>query len=123
MTTVSARSLQVLVIEDEPLIAMLLEMAIESFGHAMVGPVARLEDALRITSENGFDCAILDVNIRGGPSYGVADLLIASQRPFLLASGYDDWSLPPQLRDRPRLMKPYSSQQLDTELRQLFDRV
>ena len=114
--------LKVLVIEDEPLISMIIEFSIDCLGHEMIGPIASLEEAMTAAAGDGYDCAVLDVNIVGGPSYAVAQTLGDKQRPFLLASGYADWSLPENLRNQPRLTKPYSGEQLESELHLLFAR-
>ena len=108
--------LRILVIEDEPLIAMHIEFSIEAMGYEMVGPFARLDEALLAAGRDDYDCAILDINIIGGPSHGVAAILAARQRPFLVASGYHDQWLPETLRNRPRLNKPFSGDELETEL-------
>lgn len=115
--------LRVLVVEDEPLIAMTVEDTIEMLGFEMVGPVAHLETALELAANGDFDCAILDINIRGGNTYALADLLRARGCPFVLATGYSDWSIPKHLADEKRLAKPYSTSVLETELRHLSERV
>ena len=112
---------RILVIEDEPLIAMNIEFSILDLGYDIVGPIARLDDALTAAGRDDYDCAIIDINIIGGPSYGVAAIFAARQRPFLIASGYNDLSLPEALRNRPRLTKPYSSAQLETALQHMVD--
>ena len=71
----------------------------------------------------GFDCAILDINIRGGNSYQVASMLLARGCPFVLATGYGGWSLPHDLVGEKKLTKPYSSWQLMDELRLMQGRV
>lgn len=122
MTERNFRPLKVLVIEDEPLIAMLIELSIEQLGHEVVGPFGRLDEAMAAAAADGYNCAIVDVNIAGGPSYPVTDLLTKKQRPFIIASGYADWSLPENLRNQARLTKPYSTERLEAELQLLFDR-
>ena len=111
--------LRILVIEDEPLIAMHIEFSIENLGHDMVGPIARLDDALIAAGRDDYDCAIIDINIIGGSSQDVAAIFAARQRPFVVASGYHDKSLPETLRNRPRLTKPYSGHELETELQRM----
>uniref|UniRef100_UPI0035C9BD82 response regulator n=1 Tax=uncultured Sphingomonas sp. TaxID=158754 RepID=UPI0035C9BD82 len=111
--------LRVLVVEDEPMIAMVVEDTIELMGYQVVGPVALLEEALALATSGEFDCAILDINIRGGKSYAVADLLLKRGCPFLFTTGYSDWSMPKHLVSEKRLTKPYSSHQLESELRLL----
>lgn len=105
------------------MIVMTIEFIIESLGHVMIGPVSRLDEALAVAAGNSFDCAIVDVNIQGGLTYAVADLLIARNLPFLLATGYAEWSLPAKLRDWPRLVKPYSEAALSAQLEQLVGRI
>lgn len=105
------------------MVAMAVEYVIESLGHLMIGPIACLEDALRIASGDTFDCAIIDVNIRGGFTFAVADILTAKGRPFLLATGYGELSLPVNLRQLPRLDKPYSEKLLTEQVNLLVKRV
>lgn len=114
---------RVFVVEDEPIIAMVIEDAIEKLGFEIVGPVAQLEEALALAIVGNFDCAILDVNIRGGNSYAIADLLLERGCPFLIATGYSDWSIPKHLVEEKRLTKPYSVNELEDELRRLFNEV
>lgn len=110
---------RVLVVEDEPLIAMVVEDTIVMMGYQIVGPVAKLDEALELATRGDFDCAVLDINIRGGNSYAIADLLLTRGCPFLFTTGYSDWSMPTHLVSEKRLSKPYSSRQLESELRLL----
>ncbi len=110
---------RVLVVEDEPMIVMVVEDTIEMMGCQIVGPVAKLEEALALAIRGDFDCAVLDINIRCGNSYAVADLLLERGCPFLFTTGYSDWSMPKHLVGEKRLTKPYSSRQLESELRLL----
>jgi DNA-binding response OmpR family regulator len=107
---------RVLVVEDEMLIAMIIEDALETMGCQIVGPVATLEKALKLAQEETLDAAILDVTIRGGKVYPVAEALRARDIPFVFASGYGDWALPEVLRDQPRLMKPFTTAQLQAQI-------
>jgi hypothetical protein len=54
--------------------------------------------------------------IRGGKGYPVAELLLSRGIPFLFASRYGDWALPPALRDKPRLMKPFTTAALEEQI-------
>ena len=100
---------RILVVEDEILIAMMIEQALAKFGCEILGPISKLDNALQSAREETFDAAILDVNIRGGRVYPVAQVLRTRGIPFLLASGYGDWALPEAFRDQPRLTKPFGS--------------
>ena len=114
---------RILVVEDEMMISMVIEDTIEMLGYQMVGPVAQLDEALSLATNGVFDCAILDVNIRGGNSYAIADLLLKRGCPFLLTTGYSDWSLPKHLSGQKRLTKPYSTKELEKHLQSLADQV
>jgi DNA-binding response OmpR family regulator len=107
---------RVLVVEDELLIAMEIEDALQALGCQIVGPFAALDRALKVALEETFDAALLDVTIRGGKVYPVAEVLLARGIPFAFASGYGDWALPEILRDQPRLTKPFTASQLEEQI-------
>lgn len=115
-----AKGRRVLVIEDEMTIALLIEETLLELGAEVVGPASRLDAALRLATEEAIDAAILDVNIRGGNSYPVADILAERGIPFVFCSGYGDWAIEERHRDRPRLTKPYSSKNLEDRVLQLL---
>lgn len=77
MTEHSPAGLRILVVEDEMLIAVLIEEMLQGLGCHVVGPVSRLDAALRLAHEEPLDAAILDVRIRGGQVYPVAEELLA----------------------------------------------
>ena len=110
---------RVLVVEDDMLIAVAIEEVLHALDCQVVGPVASLEKALKLAQGETFDVAILDVTIRGGKIYPVAELLLARGIPFVFASGYGDWALPEALRDQPRLMKPFTATELEEQIRLL----
>lgn len=120
MTQSLSEGAKVLVVEDEMTIVLVIEETLLALGAHVVGPASRLDSALRLASEEAIDAAILDVNIRGGNSYAVADILVERGVPFLFCSGYSDWALEERHRDRPRLSKPYSSSELEMQILQLL---
>lgn len=89
------------------MIAMLLEDTLADFGFAVVGPCARLSDAIASAQREDLDAAILDVNLDGSPVYPVAEALAARGIPFLFATGYGQAALPEPWCDRPTLAKPF----------------
>ena len=107
---------RVLVVEDEMLIAMMVEDVLRALGCQIVGPVASVDQALKLALEETFDAALLDVTIRGGKVYPVANVLLARGIPFVFASGYGEWALPETLRDQPRLTKPFTDAQLEEQI-------
>lgn len=99
----------ILVVEDEPLIAMMLEDFFDSLGYRLVASCDGVEDALKQVQEGGFDAALLDVNLRDGEtSWPVADALSDSGRPFVIATGGSSESLPERHASVPVLSKPYT---------------
>lgn len=108
----SARALRVLLVEDEALVALLLEDMLGALGHSVVGPVARLKRALEMAKGEAIDLAILDVNINGEEVYPIADVLAARSIPFVFSTGYGRMSLPAGYRERPVLPKPFRQRDL-----------
>ena len=104
--------LRVLVVEDEPLIAMALEDVLVDQGIRVVGPAFDLEEALRLGREEDLDGAILDINIAGRKVFEVADTLAARAIPFVYVTGYSSDFLRDCDRDRPLLQKPYNIERL-----------
>lgn len=113
---------RVLVVEDEPLVGMEIEDAVEELGHEIVGPIAELQEALDLAVDEAIGCAILDINIRGGRSYPVAEILMERGVPVLLLSGYREQALPERLQGEVLLSKPFTIEQLDTAIRNLCAR-
>ena len=111
---------QVLVVEDEMTIVVMIEDTLRQLGAEVVGPAARLDAALRLAKEAPIDAAVLDINIRGGNSYPVADILTERRIPFVFCSGYGDWAIDKRHRDRPRLQKPFSSSDLEARMLELL---
>jgi CheY-like chemotaxis protein len=105
--------LRVLLVEDENLVAVLLEDMLAELGHSVVGPVARLKKALEMAQHEAIDLAILDVNINGEHAYPVAEALSARGIPFVFSTGYGESGLPPRYRGHPTLQKPFQQRDLE----------
>lgn len=103
----SRGSLRVLLVEDEMMVALMIESMLAELGHDVVGPVARLDKGLQLAEREPLDLAILDVNIDGREVYPIADALAARDIPFVFATGYGNAGLRPAYQDRPTLQKPY----------------
>ena len=97
----------ILVLEDEPLVAMMLEDELGSMGIHVVGPANNLKSALQLAELSSLDGALLDLNINGSFTTKVADKLRTRGIPFIFVTGYDR---PPGLlyRDVSVLRKPFS---------------
>ena len=113
---VSLAGLRVLVVEDDMLIAIHIEEVLQDLGCVVVGPVGKLDAALRMADDEALDAAVLDVNVRGGHVYPVAERLRARGIPFALASGYGDWALPEAFRNQSRLTKPFTARELEAQV-------
>ncbi len=108
---------RVLVVEDEPLIAMMLEDFLDALDRQCAGTADSVAEALPLVEAGGFDCAILDVNLRGGEkSWPIAAALAAKDIPFVFATGGGDDTLATEFRDRPVLTKPFTIDGVDRAL-------
>ena len=114
---------RILVLEDEMIIAMFAEMALEEIGCDVAGPAGRVEDALALLEEGGVDAALLDLNLgRGVTSLPVAQALAALCIPFAYMSGDAGEAIPVEDRHRPRLQKPFSAKDLQAAVAALLGR-
>ena len=98
---------RILIVEDEPLIAMLLEDWLRELGHDTLGPASDVDQALKLLDEAGCDAAILDVSLGSQNCYPVAEHLSRRNIPFALATGHASPSVDPRFQGREVLSKPY----------------
>ena len=99
----------ILIVEDEPLIAMMLEDFLDSLGHTVVGTCESVAEAMARIDEGGFDLAIIDVHLKNGEHvWPVADRLSEQNIPFILATGGHIEPPPARHADAPVLSKPYT---------------
>jgi DNA-binding response OmpR family regulator len=108
---------RVMVVEDELVVAMLLEQELDHAGFDVVGPFARLDEAVR-AAEDPVDAALLDVNLRGEMVFPAARILIARGVPVVFCSGYTALrAIPAEFSGVPQVSKPYEPQRLIATLR------
>ena len=107
---------RILLVEDEMVIALLLEDLLVVLGYEVVGPVGRLREALAMAESEAPDAALLDVNLNGEKVYPVANSLAARNIPFVFLTGYGAAGIPAPYRDRPTLQKPFRRQDLSAVL-------
>ena len=98
----------ILIVEDEPLIAMMLEDFLLSQGHEVRGPCESVAEGLAAVAADDFDLAILDVNLKGESVWPVATALRAKDIPFVLASGGHVEAPPAEFANTPMIEKPYT---------------
>lgn len=98
------------------MIAMLIEDILGDHGCRIVGPAARVANALQLIAEEAVDVALLDVNLNGEDSYPIADELARRGIPFVFASGYGAGSLRQGYAPRAVLQKPFDPAELCASL-------
>lgn len=102
----------VLVLEDEMLVAVVVEDCLRELGASDVVISMTLPDAERVLAEQQIDCAVLDVKVGGQASFSVADRLAEQGIPFVFASASMPEEFPERHLDQIRLSKPFSNEQL-----------
>jgi CheY-like chemotaxis protein len=110
--TTKLDGLKVLVIEDETIVAMLLEQMLEELNCEVAGVAGQVTAATELARSIDVDVAILDMNLAGQKVDPVARALAERQVPFVFASGYGEDGLTPEWRGRPVLPKPFRLDQL-----------
>jgi CheY-like chemotaxis protein len=110
---------RVLVVEDEPLIGLLLKDMLEDLGYAMIGPIALYEEALAAAREAEFEIAILDLNIQGKSAAPIADALAAKDISYIFATG-NNTRLPAGHSHVRTLAKPFRTEELGHALKECW---
>ncbi|WP_225205296.1 response regulator [Novosphingobium huizhouense] len=110
--TASLAGRRILVVEDEPLVAMELEMLLEDAGATPLGPVGTCAEAIEAIAGLRPDIALLDGNLRGERVDTVAAAFEAAGIGFAFVSGYGREHLPHAFRDKPVVTKPFDAAQL-----------
>lgn len=111
---------RILVVEDEALVAMLIEDTLTDLGCEVVGPVASIGEALALVRDEAVDGATLDINLGGEEAYPVAQTLEARGIRFILMSGYAPENLPGAYTRWRILQKPFSEQALARSLAEVL---
>lgn len=108
-----------LLVEDDPIIALDFEDTILGLGVNEVRTAGNVARALEIIAERAPDFALLDVSLIREKSFAVAERLEALRIPFVFITGYGaDVRLPVAFTHRPRLPKPCSTDALEAVLKQ-----
>ena len=114
------RKRRVLIVEDEGVVGLLLEDMLTDLGYEVAGVAARLGEGLQKAETEEYDCAILDVNLDGRPSFPIAEALTKRGTPFLFVTGYGAKGLDPDFAGHPVLAKPFLQTELEAALRKLL---
>jgi len=97
---------RVLLVEDEALVAMMIEEFLVEGGHCVIGPISRASEAVDAAKQGEFDAAVLDVNLGDGMAYPVAEILAARGIPFIFVTGYEIETIDERFAGVPILQKP-----------------
>jgi DNA-binding NtrC family response regulator len=93
---------------------------LQAFGTLTIGPFGNIAAALNAAENEELDVAIVDLNIRGAKAFSLFSALDRRQIPFIIASGYADWTMPEEWHDRTRLHKPFSELQFRAKLHEVL---
>ncbi len=117
---VGLRGRTILVVEDSPLVAAAVEEILLELGCEVVGPAGTMADALQLSEQGDFDAAMVDLNIRGSKAFPILGILAQRHIPFVLVTGYADWSMPEEWTQAPRMPKPFNKEMVERSLLSLF---
>lgn len=107
---------RILVVEDEPLLAMMIEDLLSEIGCIVVGPASHLAAAQAIAGEAELDGALLDVNLGAEQVYPVADCLRRRGVPFVFVTGYGRHGLDTAYALHPTIQKPFKPSSFPREV-------
>lgn len=110
---------RILMVEDEPLLAMDIAAVLEDVGAQVVGPAASVAEALSLMEKYCLHAVLLDTNLDGAPVDEIAAALVMQDMPFAFLSGYGRETLPIGFGDSILLLKPCHARQLLETLRKL----
>jgi CheY-like chemotaxis protein len=111
---------RVLVVEDEGAVAFMIEEMLEDLGCVVAASVASLPRAEEVVCSLAFDAAVLDVNLAGATTFDLARDLGRRRVPYVFSTGYGSAGLPPDLRDRPVLTKPFGPSELHDAIKSVL---
>ena len=108
----------VLIVEDDPIIALGLEDTILGFGVKTMRSASSVARALEMIADRAPDFALLDVGLVREKSFAIAERLEALKIPFVFVTGYGAAdTFPARFADKPKLNKPCSTEALAQVLR------
>ncbi len=113
---------RILVVEDEPLLALDMAQTLEEAGYEVIGPAASVKEALSWIERAECDAAVLDMNLRNETAEPIAHALIARDTPFISLSGYSASQRPEVFRGAVALTKPLDVSKLFDALRDCIGR-
>lgn len=107
---------RVLLVEDEPLISMMLEDMMGDIGYVVAGSARDTKGALEYIEAEDLDVALLDVHLADGDCFGLADALLARGVPVIFSTGVGRDEIPAPYDQYPYVTKPFDMRQLEAAL-------
>ncbi|MEK1886322.1 MAG: response regulator [Phyllobacterium sp.] len=104
---------KILVVEDEGLLAMMVQEMLEELGYEVPSVASTLSEGVSLVATGTFDAAILDISLHGEKSFPIAELLVEMGIPFAFSSGFSLEDVEPDYAARPLLRKPYQLAELE----------
>lgn len=108
--------LKVFVVEDEAVIALMIEDAVEDSGHLVAHTATNIRDAMAFAASGEFDVALLDMNLNGQKAHAVPTTLKARGKPFAFITGYGEAGILEPFADAPLVAKPFRTADIVTAL-------
>lgn len=108
---------RILVVEDEPIISLMLDEMLDELGFEVIASVTQVDLALDVIGREMIDIALLDVNLGFEQIDPVADILAERSCPFVFTTGYGQTGAPPAHAGHVVLQKPFRLDDLATALR------
>jgi DNA-binding NarL/FixJ family response regulator len=106
------RGRRILVVEDEPLVSMMIEDALVEAGGNVIGPAGTAEEALELLDRTDIHCAVLDIKLMNGSSQSVAEGLARRGIRFMVLTGIDESQVPPEYKGAPVVQKVFAAHEL-----------
>jgi DNA-binding response OmpR family regulator len=122
MTAGAESARRVLIIEDEMLIALMLQDMVSDAGFAVEGIATSLMAGIDLARTADAHLAILDINLNGQEAYPIADILRARGVRLIFSTGYGAASLKQEYAFVPKLVKPYEQANLAAAIQAAFSR-
>lgn len=111
---------RILILEEQKAVALLLKRMVHDCGYEVVGPAPSISQALALIEKDEVDVAILDVKIKGQPTFAVAEELFRRGLPWAFASGNNADEFIARYPGVPSIVKPYTSEHICSVLGDLL---
>jgi CheY-like chemotaxis protein len=120
MMPIALAGRRILIVEDEPLIALHDRDLLEEWGAEVLGPATSVATALAMIDSEAPDAVMLDVSLRGQTSEPVAEAMLAAGVPFVVTTAYAASLLADPMKNATVLSKPVNERKLEKALTALF---